>query len=165
LAGARLPRIPARLSLDSEHRRADQLHRPSVNQVHDVGRRQAERAQPASDDADIVGTTIARGSIPRPDRAHDSSSAPQSIDELAIAPTPSTSTATLRVTTTERGLLDIALFDVRGAMTLRLSYDVDAAGTHDVPMDVSGLSDGMYTVRVSLGTSHSFARLVVVHDR
>ncbi len=66
-------------------------------------------------------------------------------------PNPATSYAAINYTTQVSGEVTLSLFDMGGGEVTRLSAGTQPAGAHTTSVDVSGLRDGTYYFRITIG--------------
>lgn len=83
------------------------------------------------------------------------------VDIQDIAPHPIRKSGTLAFSLRENGTVNVALYDALGRRVRTLHQGRAAAGQHQVPMDVSALSSGVYFLRVE-GDGFSKTRRVTV---
>jgi subtilisin family serine protease len=86
-------------------------------------------------------------------------------DTAALAgsyPNPAREAATIRVALPEARAVTLTVYDVQGRVVKRLADGTLPAGFHDVALDVSGLSSGVYLYRLTAGAFTETKRLVVV---
>ena len=86
-------------------------------------------------------------------------------DTVALAgsyPNPARQTATIRVALPEARAVTLTVYDVQGRVVKRLTDGTLSAGFHDVALDVSGLTSGVYVYRLTAGDFTAAKQLVVV---
>ncbi len=79
---------------------------------------------------------------------------------LALAPNPARGSARLGVTLAEAGEVRVTLADVLGRAVLALDRTL-GAGPQTLPLDLSGLSPGVYVARVVTATGAATQTLTV----
>ena len=80
----------------------------------------------------------------------------------APAPNPARGRTGLRFTLSSASSARLDLFDARGRHVSRLADGPHGAGSHRVPVDVSGLPAGIYVMRLDAGGQQRTTRLTVV---
>jgi hypothetical protein len=82
---------------------------------------------------------------------------------LQLIPNPITSDGRLRVSLTQPGTLGVTIYDMLGHPVRSFSgVDVEKAGELEIPIDVSDLGSGSYTIEVVCNDQRSSTRLHVV---
>jgi hypothetical protein len=66
-------------------------------------------------------------------------------------PNPFNNTTTISFNLAQSAKVDLAVFDLQGRLITQLAEDVYSPGTHRITVDASGLSSGIYFVRVLSG--------------
>jgi len=89
---------------------------------------------------------------------------PEAADAFVSAfPNPVRTTATVRFSFTAAGPVEVAVYDALGRRVAVLADGTFEAGTHEARWDASGVSTGVYVVRVAAGSSPALTqRLIVV---
>ena len=76
--------------------------------------------------------------------------------EWTIFPNPATDQASIQLEAKKAGMLNIEVLDLRGAVVRRMPATYVHGGLQRIPMDIEGMSAGMYLVRIELnGQSQS----------
>ncbi|MBK8130966.1 MAG: T9SS type A sorting domain-containing protein [bacterium] len=81
---------------------------------------------------------------------------------LSAYPNPFNPTSTLSFTLAAPQEVSLALYDVQGRMTQQLVNGKMEAGSHDVTVDGSALTSGIYFARLNAGTQSRVAKLVLM---
>ncbi len=80
----------------------------------------------------------------------------------AAAPNPATSTTAVRLSLREPARVRLRLVDIAGRQVRLAGDELLGAGTHSVPLELSGLAPGVYFVEARAGRSVASARVIVV---
>lgn len=79
---------------------------------------------------------------------------------LSLFPNPTDERVTIDYDSRLSGPAEVVISDLRGRKVLTQTYSLDI-GRHQIPLDVSRLGEGVYTVQVSQGTARYSLRLMV----
>ena len=81
-----------------------------------------------------------------------------------IFPNPASRTATIRFTAPADGVVRIALYNAVGEEVATVLNGRRAAGSNEARFDVSGLANGVYVCRITMGGSVTSSMMVVSHS-
>jgi hypothetical protein len=77
-------------------------------------------------------------------------------------PNPFNASTVINYTLPEAGWVDIKIYNTLGQRVLTLVSEQQAAGTHEVPFDATGLASGVYYYRLAMGPYAETRRLTVL---
>jgi len=104
----------------------------------------------ADDSPEILGTTQA------------TAGQPTSFSILALYPNPASDYLTCLLALPSAGVVELRLYDLSGRLVLSQQLELTEPTELEVPVDVSGLASGVYTMQASFGGAEVSARAVVV---
>jgi hypothetical protein len=82
---------------------------------------------------------------------------------LSVVPNPATRTALVRYTLASPATVGLSVFDALGHAVLEQPDVREEAGAHDATIDAGMLRDGMYVLRLRVGTRSLWGRMMVAH--
>jgi hypothetical protein len=82
--------------------------------------------------------------------------------EMIIAPNPSSSNAQLKFKVTTAGKADIVVYDAAGKIILKQQANTQVGNNSIILNDITKLSDGYYTVRLTTTTTQTFTSRLLV---
>ena len=94
-------------------------------------------------------------------RAEEGSS-PETFGLTGVYPNPFNGRATVRVTLSEAGKLQLALYDLGGRMILEAATGRFEAGSHSIAIDAGELASGVYLLRLNAGGKTSQMKVALV---
>jgi N-acetylneuraminic acid mutarotase len=81
---------------------------------------------------------------------------------IAISPNPANSLATISLTLSKQNVISISVYDLSGRMVLNGPPSKEyTPGTHTLNLDISGLAEGMYNIRVATTEQVETGKLLV----
>ena len=83
--------------------------------------------------------------------------------DLHIFPVPASTTVGLRYQISGIRYVICDLFDISGTKIHELVHETQMSGEYEIQLDVKDLPDGLYLVRVQVGNSIQYKKLLVVH--
>ncbi|HLG02792.1 MAG TPA: T9SS type A sorting domain-containing protein, partial [Bacteroidia bacterium] len=84
------------------------------------------------------------------------------VNQFAVYPNPAQDNAAIGFQLNATQQVDILLLDMTGRQVMKIYSGSLAAGDHQLPVTLAGLSAGIYFVRLSAGEENSLTRKLVV---
>ncbi len=82
---------------------------------------------------------------------------------LSVYPNPVIENATLKYITNHNSNVNFYVYDVTGAKVMGLRNGIQNSGSHEMNMNLSALSNGLYTIEMETSIGKSIQKIVVVH--
>ncbi|MBM3326717.1 MAG: T9SS type A sorting domain-containing protein, partial [Calditrichaeota bacterium] len=80
-----------------------------------------------------------------------SAACPTEFGLTGVYPNPFNAAAQIKFNLSEAGMVEVGVYDLSGRLALKLASGQYAAGSHQIVLDGTALSSGVYVVRLEVG--------------